>query len=42
MSAVLLGGQRVEPARLLAAGFVFRFPELQGALADLLGRKDGA
>ena len=34
---VLLGGQRARPARLLAAGYRFRFPELGGALADLLG-----
>jgi len=41
MAEVVLGGQRVRPGRLLAAGFAFRFPELGGALADLLGR-DGA
>lgn len=34
---VLLGGQRARPERLLAAGYRFRFPELGGALADLLG-----
>jgi hypothetical protein len=34
----LLAGARVEPARLLAAGHAFRFPELEGALRHLLGR----
>ena len=37
MSAVLLEGQRVLPRRLLALGFRFRFPTLDGALRDLLG-----
>ena len=37
MAEVVLGGQRARPARLLAAGFAFRFPELDGALADLVG-----
>jgi uncharacterized protein (TIGR01777 family) len=34
---LLLGGQRVVPARLAAAGFRFRQPALEGALASLLG-----
>ena len=34
----LLASARVEPARLLAAGQVFRFPELEGALRHLLAR----
>ncbi|MCZ7651491.1 MAG: TIGR01777 family oxidoreductase [Thermoanaerobaculia bacterium] len=38
MAEVVLGGQRARPGRLLAAGFAFRFPELDGALTDLLGR----
>ncbi|MBI2842296.1 MAG: TIGR01777 family protein [Armatimonadetes bacterium] len=33
---VLLASQRVEPASLLAAGYVFRYPELEGALRHLL------
>jgi uncharacterized protein (TIGR01777 family) len=32
----LLTGQRAQPAALLALGYRFRFPELAGALADLL------
>ena len=34
-SDLLLQGQRVAPARLLATGYAFRFPALAGALADL-------
>ena len=37
--ALLLGGQRVVPARALEAGFQFRYPALGAALADLLGRR---
>ncbi len=36
MADVLLTGQRAVPQRLLEAGFIFRFPELDAALADLL------
>jgi uncharacterized protein len=38
--ALLLAGQRVEPARLVASGYEFRFPELEGALRYVLGRSD--
>ncbi|MBM4116319.1 TIGR01777 family protein, partial [bacterium] len=35
---LLLTGAAVRPARLEAAGFRWRWPRLEGALADLLGR----
>lgn len=35
-AAMLLGGQRVVPARLMAKGFKFRFAHLACALSDLL------
>jgi uncharacterized protein (TIGR01777 family) len=35
---LLLSSARVEPARLLAAGFTFRYPEIEGALRHELGR----
>ena len=35
---LLLASACVEPARLLATGFRFRFPELEGALQHLLGK----
>jgi len=34
---LLLAGQRVLPARLQAAGFTFDYPDLDGALSDILG-----
>jgi uncharacterized protein (TIGR01777 family) len=34
---LLLGGQRVQPAKLLAGGYSFRYSELRPALEDLLG-----
>jgi len=37
--SVLLKGQKVLPGRLTDSGFSFRFPELEGALKDLLGAK---
>jgi uncharacterized protein len=36
MSHLLLSGQKVIPARLQEAGFIFRHPELRGALEHLL------
>jgi hypothetical protein len=36
--ALLLGSARVVPARLQAAGYGFRLPELEGAIRHLLGR----
>ncbi|MBF8779465.1 TIGR01777 family oxidoreductase [Pseudomonas fulva] len=38
MSGLLLGGQRASPAALQAAGFTFRFNDLQSALDDLSER----
>ncbi|MDR6713587.1 uncharacterized protein (TIGR01777 family) [Pseudomonas hunanensis] len=38
LSVLLLGGQRARPVRLLAAGFTFRFNDLQSALDDLSSR----
>ncbi|MBI4606247.1 MAG: TIGR01777 family protein [Planctomycetes bacterium] len=35
---LLLGSARVVPERLLASGFAFRHPDLEGALRELLGR----
>jgi NAD dependent epimerase/dehydratase family enzyme len=34
---VLLEGQRVLPAKLMAEAFTFRFPAIDQAIADLLG-----
>jgi len=36
MSALLLDSQRVLPKRLEQAGFVFKHPTLQGALAEVV------
>ena len=36
MSVLLLGGQRLQPRRALEAGFVFRYPELGAALAQVV------
>ncbi len=36
-SSLILQGQRVVPARLLAAGFAFKYGQLSAALADLVG-----
>lgn len=37
---LLLADQRVEPGALRDAGYAFRFPELEGALRHLLGRRE--
>ncbi len=42
VSQVVLDGQRAVPARLLEAGYVFRFPTAEAALADLYGHKQTA
>ena len=39
---LLLASTRVEPARLLATGYAFGYPELEGALQHLLGGTDGS
>jgi uncharacterized protein (TIGR01777 family) len=39
-ASVLLNGQRVRPSKLLDMGFDFEFPDLDSALADLMGSKD--
>lgn len=36
MSSLVLDGQRVIPARLMQAGFVFQYPALEAALRDLV------
>jgi len=36
MADMLLASQRVVPQRLIAEGFTFQFPDVDGALADLL------
>jgi len=33
---MLLSGQRVQPGKLITSGYQFQFPDLQGALRDLL------
>ncbi|MGE5360259.1 MAG: DUF1731 domain-containing protein, partial [Bacteroidales bacterium] len=35
--ALVVGGQRVVPKRAMELGFRFRFPDLQSALADVVG-----
>jgi len=36
-ASAMLGGQRAAPKRTVALGYKFKFPELAGALGDLLG-----
>lgn len=40
MSQLVLTGQKVLPKRAVAEGFVFRYPTLERALADLVGGSD--
>ena len=39
--SVLLKGQRVMPAKLLRHGFSFQYPEITGALHEVLGKTQG-
>ena len=39
MARVVLTGQRARPVKLLEAGYVFNFPELAGALRDLVATR---
>lgn len=39
-STLLLGSRRVVPSRLIASGFSFSYPELDGALRQALGKDD--
>ena len=38
VSTVMLDGQNVKPKALLDAGFEFSYPEVEGALREILGR----
>jgi uncharacterized protein (TIGR01777 family) len=38
MASVVIGGQRMVPARALELGYEFRYPELEGALRECLAR----
>lgn len=40
LADVLLASARMDPAKLLASGFRFQYPELEGALRAMLGRRD--
>lgn len=42
MADLFLVSERAEPKRMLEAGFVFQYPELVGALRDILGRRSAA
>jgi len=35
--SLLLEGQRVVPAKLVKHGFVFQYPEITGALQEVMG-----
>jgi len=36
--SVILEGQRVIPRKLLDAGFVFKYPDIDQALQDIIGK----
>jgi hypothetical protein len=36
MSGILLNGSRVSSEKIVTSGYVFRFPDLESALKDLL------
>ena len=42
VAGLLLEGQHVTPDRALAEGFTFRFPEIEPAFRNLLGREPAA
>jgi uncharacterized protein (TIGR01777 family) len=37
MSDIVLKGSRVSPLKITGAGYIFRFPEIDGALRDIMG-----
>ena len=39
ISEALLGGQKAEPKRALESGYSFTYPDIHGALADLVAKK---
>jgi uncharacterized protein (TIGR01777 family) len=38
--SMVLKGQRVIPAKLIKAGFAFQYPELEGALHEVVGNQN--
>ena len=36
---LIIKSRRVVPSRLVAAGFQFRFPDIESAFADILGKQ---